>query len=48
MRSLPAKAASWRAHWARVIPLFTFPEDMRKVISTTNAIESVNMTLRHP
>jgi putative transposase len=29
-----------------VIPLFAFPEDIRKVICTTNAIESVNMTLR--
>lgn len=37
---------SWRAHWARVIPLFAFPADIRKVIYTTNAIESLNMTLR--
>ncbi len=37
---------SWRAHWPRVIPLFAFPEDIRKVIYTTNAIESLNMTLR--
>jgi putative transposase len=37
---------SWRAQWARVIPLFAFSEDIRKVIYTTNAIESVNMTLR--
>jgi putative transposase len=29
-----------------VIPLFAFAEEIRKVISTTNAIESVNMTLR--
>jgi transposase-like protein len=29
-----------------VIPLFAFPEDIRKVIYTTNTIESVNMTLR--
>jgi hypothetical protein len=36
----------WRTHWSRVIPLFAFPEDIRKVIYTTNAIESVNMTLR--
>ncbi len=35
-----------RAHWTRVIPLFAFPEDIRKVIYTINAIESVNMTLR--
>jgi transposase-like protein len=42
----PTISKSWRAHWARVIPLFAFPEDIRKVIYTTNAIESVNMTLR--
>ena len=46
MGSIPAKASSWRAHWSRVIPLFAFSEDIRKVIYTTNAIESVNMTLR--
>jgi putative transposase len=34
--------------FCRVIPVFVFPEDMRKIISTTNAIESLNMTLRHP
>jgi len=37
---------AWRAHWSRVIPLFAFSADIRKVIYTTNAIESVNMTLR--
>jgi putative transposase len=37
---------AWRAHWTYVIPLFAFLEDIRKVIYTTNAIESVNMTLR--
>ena len=36
----------WRANWSHVIPLFAFPEDIRKVIYTTNAIESVNMSLR--
>lgn len=36
----------WRAHWSHVIPLFAFPEEIRKVIYTTNAIESVNMSLR--
>ena len=40
------RAASWRAQWARVIPLFAFPADIRRVIYTTNAIESLNMTLR--
>lgn len=42
----PTISKSWRAQWARVIPLFAFPADIRKVIYTTNAIESVNMTLR--
>ena len=36
----------WSAQWARVIPLFAFPADIRKVIYTTNAIESLNSTLR--
>jgi putative transposase len=42
----PSISKSWRAHWARVIPLFAFSEDIRRVIYTTNAIESLNMTLR--
>jgi putative transposase len=42
----PGISKSWRAHWTRVIPLFAFPEDIRKVIYTPNAIESVNRTLR--
>lgn len=45
-RQYPTISKSWRAHWAHVIPLFAFPEDIRKVIYTTNAIESMNMTLR--
>src|ERR1700687_2012689 len=36
----------WRTHWSRVIPLFAFPAGTPKVIFTTNAIESVNMSLR--
>lgn len=42
----PSISKIWRAHWAQVIPLFAFSEDIRKVIYTTNAIESMNMTLR--
>lgn len=42
----PTIAKQWRSNWARVIPLFSFPEDIRRVMYTTNAIESVNMTLR--
>lgn len=37
---------SWRQHWDRIIPMFLFPEEIRRTIYTTNAIESVNMTLR--
>jgi putative transposase len=42
----PTISKSWRARWAHVIPLFAFNEEIRKVIYTTNAIESMNMTLR--
>ncbi len=42
----PSISTSWRAHWSRVIPLFAFSEDIRRIIYTTKAIESVNMTLR--
>jgi transposase-like protein len=37
---------SWRKNWARVIPFFDYPPEIRKVIYTTNAIESINMSLR--
>lgn len=37
---------SWRRNWARLIPFFDYPLEIRKVIYTTNAIESVNMSLR--
>ncbi len=45
-RQYPAISRAWRAHWDRVIPLFAFPEMIRRAIYTTNAIESVNSTLR--
>jgi putative transposase len=37
---------SWRRNWVRIIPFFDYPPEIRKVIYTTNAIESVNMSLR--
>ncbi|WP_210546137.1 IS256 family transposase [Rhodoferax sp. PAMC 29310] len=37
---------SWRRNWTHLIPFFEYPPDIRKVIYTTNAIESVNMSLR--
>ena len=42
----PSIAQSWRRNWPRIIPFFDYPPEIRKVIYTTNAIESVNMSLR--
>jgi putative transposase len=42
----PMISKSWRTNWPRVIPFFAHPPEIRKVIYTTNAIESLNMTLR--
>jgi putative transposase len=36
----------WRRHWEQIVPFFAFPAEIRKVIYTTNAVESLNMTLR--
>ena len=42
----PMISKSWRTNWARVIPFFAHPPEIRKIIYTTNAIESLNMTMR--
>lgn len=42
----PAIAQSWRRNWSEVIPFFAFPDDVRRIIYTTNAIESLNAKLR--
>ena len=42
----PMISKSWRNNWTRVIPFFAHPPEIRKVIYTTNAIESLNMSLR--
>lgn len=39
-------ATLWRRQWPQVIPFFAFPPEIRKVIYTTNAVESLNMSLR--
>jgi putative transposase len=36
----------WKEHWYHVTPFFEFPEEVRKVIYTTNAVESLHMSLR--
>jgi len=45
-QKFPTVVAAWRRAWDRVIPFFAFPPDIRRVIYTTNAIESVNARLR--
>jgi putative transposase len=42
----PAIGRLWREQWERVIPFFAFPEAVRKVVYTTNAVESLHMSLR--
>ncbi|MCK4866730.1 MAG: IS256 family transposase [Alphaproteobacteria bacterium] len=42
----PPIGQSWRRNWEQIIPFFAYPEAVRKVIYTTNAIESLNMSLR--
>ena len=42
----PTVVACWRRAWSHVIPFFAFPPEVRRVIYTTNAIESVNARLR--
>jgi len=42
----PTVSKSWYANWERLIPFFDYPKQIRRVIYTTNAIESMNMSLR--
>ena len=45
-QKFPTVVAAWRRAWDRVIPFFAFPPQVRRVIYTTNAIESINAQLR--
>ena len=42
----PTISQNWRRHWPNLITLFDYPDDIRKVIYTTNAIESLNSVIR--
>ena len=42
----PPIAQNWRRDWVPIIPFFDYPPEVRRIIYTTNAIESVNMGLR--
>jgi putative transposase len=45
-KKYPAIAQSWRRAWSEVIPFYAFPDEVRRMIYTTNAIESLNAKLR--
>ena len=42
----PAISPSWRADWQRLTTFFDYPPEIRKVIYTTNAVESLNASMR--
>lgn len=42
----PVVSQTWRRHWDRITPFFAYPAEIRRVIYTTNAVESLNMSLR--
>ena len=42
----PMAVKTWRERWEQVIPFFSYPEPIRKAIYTTNAVESLNSSLR--
>jgi len=42
----PVIAKSWRVNLSRVVPMFGYPSEIRRAVSTTNPIDSLNMTLR--
>jgi len=42
----PPIVTAWRRHWEQVIPFFAFPPPVRRILYTTNAIESLHMQLR--
>ena len=45
-RKFPTVVASWRRAWTHVIPFFAFPPEVRRVVYTTNSLESVNAQVR--
>lgn len=45
-KKYPAISRSWNNNWQNILTLFAFPEEIRKIIYTTNAIESLNSVIR--
>lgn len=46
-KQYPKIAQSWRNHWENICPIFSYPDEIRKAVYTTNAIESLNSVIRH-
>ena len=42
----PSISQSWRSRWEHVVPFFAYPPEIRRVVYTTNAIESINASIR--
>src|SRR3954447_17452634 len=45
-RKYPVIGPSWRRAWAEVVPFYAFPDEVRRLLYTTNAIEALNSKLR--
>ena len=45
-KKYPMIAESWRRNWEQIVPFYGFAPEVRKIIYTTNAIESLHMQLR--
>ena len=45
-KAYPSVSQVWRRNWARITPFFNYPPDIRRAIYTTNAVESLNRSLR--
>ena len=43
----PQISRSWQSHWENLSTFFAYPAEIRKIIYTTNAIESLNSVIRH-
>ena len=46
VQAIPVIAPSWRNNWSRLTVFFDYPPAIRKVIDTTNAVESLNASLQ--
>ncbi|WDP89282.1 MAG: IS256 family transposase [Desulfobacter sp.] len=45
-KKYPPISRSWRSHWDNLITIFDYPQEIRRIIYTTNAIESLNSVIR--